>query len=254
MLTTSNREQHLLRRLARDHWVRIHGTPRVTVLVGGAYAKQLWTAWLGLTETSGSLLEGEPLDRTLREAVAKAIAAPHLPIAVLASKQAISAWRHGRSDRIAALTDEGLLEVAEPDASSDLPESRRPARSEGATSTPLLNLDARSAAEAALFEALEATPATAGRFQLNESLSIRFGSRAAEIDLLARVDRIAIEIDGVHHFADPDCYRRDRRKDLLLQTQGLLVIRLLAEDVLRDPRDAVTVVCQALAYRLGDAR
>ena len=98
-----------------------------------------------------------------------------------------------------------------------------------------------------------ATPSTRGRFLLNESLSVRFGSRAAEVDLLSRTDRIAIEIDGIHHFADADCYRRDRRKDLLMQTQGLLVVRLLAEDVLQNPRDAVNVVVQALAYRLAEA-
>ena len=105
-----------------------------------------------------------------------------------------------------------------------------------------------------MYEALQATPATAGRFELNESLSVRFGSRAAEVDLLSRADRIAIEIDGIHHFADPDCYRRDRRKDVLLQTRGLLVIRLLAEDVLRDPRDAVRMVCEGLAYRITEER
>lgn len=253
-VTTSSREQLLLRRLARDHWVRIHGTPRVTVLVGDAYAKQLWTAWLELTDTPGSLFEGDALDRILRDAVAKAIADPSSPIAVLASKPAISEWRRGRNDRIAAMIDEGLLEVTAPPASAPGTTNAGRAPADRATARPLINLDARSAAEAALFEALEATPATAGRFQLNENLSVMFGSRAAEIDLLARTERIAIEIDGVHHFADPDCYRRDRRKDLLLQTQGLVVIRLLAEDVLRDPRDAVNVVCQGLAYRLGEAR
>jgi very-short-patch-repair endonuclease len=112
--------------------------------------------------------------------------------------------------------------------------------------------DARSLAEATLFEALEATPATAGRFSLNESLSVRFGPAAAEIDLLARGDRIAIEIDGVHHFDDLECYRRDRRKDLLLQMQGFVVVRLLAEDVMRDVQSAVNAVCQALAYRQAE--
>ena len=62
-------------------------------------------------------------------------------------------------------------------------------------------------------------------------------------------DRIAIEIDGYHHFADAERYRRDRRKDLLLQSHGLLVIRLLAEDVMRDPIACVNMVCQALAAR-----
>ena len=110
-------------------------------------------------------------------------------------------------------------------------------------------MDARSAAEATLFEALEATAATAGRFALNESLSVRFGGVAAEVDLLSRGDGIAIEIDGVHHFADLEAYRRDRKKDLLLQSQGLFVVRVLAEDVMRDVRGAVNAVSQALAYR-----
>ena len=99
--------------------------------------------------------------------------------------------------------------------------------------------DARSAAEAALYEALEATPATRGKFELNGRLAVRFGPTAAEVDLIARADGVAIEIDGYHHFTDVECYRRDRKKDLLMQTQGLVVIRVLAEDVVKDARDAV---------------
>jgi hypothetical protein len=218
----------LLRRLARDQWVRSHGTPRVTVLAGGAHARELWTRWLAIAGLRGALVDGD-LDASVRDAVARAIAEPAHPIAVIAPAGAIAAWRAGRSDRLAAMVDEGVLAV----------------------DAPIANLDARSAAEATLFEALEATPATAGRFELNESLSVRFGPTAAEIDLLSRGDRIAIEIDGIHHFADPDCYRRDRRKDLLLQTHGFLVIRVLAEDVMRDVGSAVNAVCQALAYRMA---
>jgi very-short-patch-repair endonuclease len=224
----------VLRRLARDQWVRIHGTPRVTVLVGGTHARELWTHWLAISEAEGTLLEGD-FDPSIREAVAYATATPSHPIAVRASANAIATWRANRPDRLVALVDEGWT-VVDPPATST-------------SRTSLMNLDARSVAEATLFEALEATQATAGRFALNESLSVRFGSNAAEIDLLSRGDQIAIEIDGIHHFADPDCYRRDRRKDLLMQTHGLLVVRLLAEDVLRDVRSAVNVVCQALAYR-----
>ena len=33
--------------------------------------------------------------------------------------------------------------------------------------------------------------------------------------------------------------------------QGLIVIRVLAEDVLTDPREAVNAVCQAIAHRRG---
>jgi very-short-patch-repair endonuclease len=217
----------VLRRLARDQWVRLHGTPRVTVLAGDVRAKQLWADWLALSRLAGTMLDGE-LDGDIRAAGARAADEPSHPIAVVASAAAIATWRAGRRDRLAAMVDEGLVSV-----------SVEAAR----------NLDARSAAEAMLFEALEATPATTGRFRLNESLSVRFGPTAAEVDLLSRGDRIAIEIDGAHHFADLDRYRRDRDKDLLLQTQGLVVVRVLAEDVMRDARAVVSTVCRALAYR-----
>ena len=44
-------------------------------------------------------------------------------------------------------------------------------------------------------------------------------------------DRIAIEIDGMQHLDDASAYRRDRRKDVLLQENGYRVLRFLAEDV-----------------------
>jgi very-short-patch-repair endonuclease len=43
--------------------------------------------------------------------------------------------------------------------------------------------------------------------------------------------RIAIELDGGQHLGDPDAYRRDRRKDALLQENGYRVLRFLAKDV-----------------------
>ena len=38
-------------------------------------------------------------------------------------------------------------------------------------------------------------------------------------------------LDGGQHLADAEAYRRDRRKDLLLQENGYFVLRFLAEDV-----------------------
>jgi very-short-patch-repair endonuclease len=353
----------VLRRLARDHWVRVHGTPRVTVLVGGERGREIWSQWLAVSGTAGTLLEGAFDDR-IGEAVAQALARPSHAIAVLVAPADVERWRAGRCDRLAAMVDEGWVAVGDdelaspslspwPASSPSLSLSSSPASSSSSSSSSSLSspsspsslsspsspsslsspsspsslsspsspsslsspsspssspsslsspssppssplslsspslstlsssspspgspgppssspspsssprsagarpvgLDARSVAEATLYEALEATPATAGRFRLNESLSVRFGAQAAEIDLLSRGDRIAIEIDGIHHFGDLDCYRRDRRKDLLLQTQGFVVVRLLAEDVMRDVRAAVNAVCQVLAYRLED--
>ena len=38
-----------------------------------------------------------------------------------------------------------------------------------------------------------------------------------EVDLLSAESQIAIELDGVQHLANAEAYRRDRRKDVLLQ-------------------------------------
>jgi very-short-patch-repair endonuclease len=91
---------------------------------------------------------------------------------------------------------------------------------------------ARSAAERFLYTFLESLPETAGRFELNASLDFHFGRRWAEVDLLCRSPRIAIELDGYFHFLGPDGYRRDRMKDWELQRRGYLVLRFLAEDVI----------------------
>src|SRR5262245_17880739 len=47
-------------------------------------------------------------------------------------------------------------------------------------------------------------PETAGRFELNATLDFRFGSRPAEVDLLCREPRIALEIDGYFHFQNAE--------------------------------------------------
>ena len=203
------------------------------MLVGGDHAAAAWRDWLAAAALPGVLLEGE-LVAIVPDAAARAIAEPARPIAIACTHAALAAWRAGRSDRWAAMVDEGVIEIGAP-----------PPRG------PLFN--ARSAAELALFEALEATPATAGRFERNGSLAVRFGNQAAEVDLLSRRDHIAVEVDGFYHFTDLDAYRRDRKKDLLLQLHGWLVIRVLAQDVVRDARPAVTAVCQALAARMKDA-
>lgn len=91
---------------------------------------------------------------------------------------------------------------------------------------------ARSAAEAILFRMLESLPETAGRFELNGELDFRFGPRTAEVDLLCRELRLAVEIDGYYHFGEPTAYRRDRTKDWELQRRGFVVLRFLAADVL----------------------
>jgi very-short-patch-repair endonuclease len=235
----------ILRRFARDQWVRVHGTPRVTVLVGGDLGRLMWLQWLRAGGLEGTLVDSA-IGIAVPQATSRAMAAPQMPIAISCSRAELAGWRAGRADRLAAMVDEGVVEV--PDEVVDADPVRRGAALRDAGAGIRL-FEARSAAEAALFEALEATPATAGKFELNGKLSVRFGPAAAEVDVVARREKIAIEIDGFHHFGDLEAYRRDRRKDLLLQTEGYLVLRVLAHDVMQDARPMIAAVCQALAHR-----
>jgi len=91
---------------------------------------------------------------------------------------------------------------------------------------------ARSATEAFLYRRLETLEETAGKFQLNVDLPIPFdGLGKMEVDLLCAEARLAIELDGDQHLDDAEAYRRDRRKDALLQENGYFILRFLARDV-----------------------
>jgi very-short-patch-repair endonuclease len=109
---------------------------------------------------------------------------------------------------------------------------------------------ARSATEAFLFRRLETLPGTAGRFRLNAELPIPFdGWGKMEVDLLCAPARLAIELDGGQHLNNVDAYRRDRRKDILLQENGYTVLRFLAEDVGKRLDEVLDAILRALAHR-----
>lgn len=111
---------------------------------------------------------------------------------------------------------------------------------------------ARSATEAFLFRRLETLPQTAGRFVLNVVLPIPFDERGQmEVDLLCVQARLAVELDGPQHLSHPDAYRRDRRKDALLQENGYFVLRFLAEDVGKRLHQVLDAILRALARRSG---
>jgi very-short-patch-repair endonuclease len=87
---------------------------------------------------------------------------------------------------------------------------------------------------------------------LNHVLPIAFdGVGSLEVDLLSLDARVAVELDGAQHLADPAAYRRDRRKDHLLQENGYLVLRFLAEDVGRDLDAVLDVILRALSGPRG---
>jgi len=108
---------------------------------------------------------------------------------------------------------------------------------------------ARSASEAFLYRRLQTLSETASRFRLNAELPIPFGHRGVmEVDILCAEDRLVIELDGAQHLADADAYRRDRRKDALLQRHGYFVLRFLAEDAGQQLDQVLDSILAALTH------
>ena len=119
-----------------------------------------------------------------------------------------------------------------------------------ATRVPSDQDRARSASESFLFQRLESLPETTGLFRLNAKLAIPFdGWSEMEIDLYAPDLRLSIEIDGPQHLADPAAYRRDRRKDALLQENRCHILRFLAEDLGKHLDATLDAILRAVAHR-----
>ena len=72
------------------------------------------------------------------------------------------------------------------------------------------------------------------------------------MDLLCADTRVAVELDGAQHLADPIAYRRDRRKDQVLQENGYLVLRFLAEDVGKELDVVLDAILRALSHRQSE--
>ena len=109
---------------------------------------------------------------------------------------------------------------------------------------------ARSPTEAFLFRRLETLPQTRGRFVLNRDLPIPFAAPGTmEVDLLCPEARLVIEIDGPQHLADSEAFRRDRRKDALLQENGCFVLRFLGEDVAKRLDDVLDTILRTLSHQ-----
>ncbi len=91
---------------------------------------------------------------------------------------------------------------------------------------------ARSASENFFFQRLQTLATTKGRFLLNQSLPIPFNQFSEmEVDFLCVGKKIVIELDGDQHLGSEEAYRSDRKKDLLLQENGYLVLRFLTGDL-----------------------
>ena len=71
-----------------------------------------------------------------------------------------------------------------------------------------------------------------------------------EVDLLCADARLAVELDGPQHLADVEAYRRDRRKDTLLQENDYFVLRFLSEDVGKNLDHVLDTIQRAMTHRL----
>ena len=101
-----------------------------------------------------------------------------------------------------------------------------------------------------LFCRLETLEETKGRFQLNHHLSIPFdGLGKMEVDFLCADSNVVVEIDGMQHLSSAEAYRRDRRKDILLQENGYKILRFLAEDVMKQLDLVLDVILRAISKK-----
>jgi very-short-patch-repair endonuclease len=134
-----------------------------------------------------------------------------------------------------------------------LPRARREGDDPGGVPDAVL-ARARSAAEHTLYQRLACHAETAGLFELNGRMPFHFGNREAEIDLVCGQLAVAVEVDGYWHFRDEDRVRSDRRKDVLLQSHGFLVVRVLAGDVVSRMGEVMTQILDVVRMqrqRLG---
>ena len=70
-----------------------------------------------------------------------------------------------------------------------------------------------------------------------------------EVDLLCADMQIVIELDGGQHFTNTAAYRRDRRKDALLQEHGYFVSRFLVEDVGKHLDELLDAIIRTMCHR-----
>ena len=67
-----------------------------------------------------------------------------------------------------------------------------------------------------------------------------------EVDFLCADRKLVIELDGDQHLNDKDAYRRDRRKDVLLQEHGYFILRFLTTDLAERLDEVLDAIVRAL--------
>lgn len=89
---------------------------------------------------------------------------------------------------------------------------------------------------------------TRGLFRLNAPLDIPFdGWGQMEVDFMCTSAKLIIELDGTQHLNSVEAYRRDRRKDALLQENGYMVLRFLIEDLGKHLEEVLDTILRVLS-------
>ncbi|MFY0582514.1 endonuclease domain-containing protein [Cystobacter fuscus] len=211
---------------------------------------------------------------------------PPLVVALQAERSALEAYLRGPESHTRALVREGRVELTVPSAeelvrrleaqgvhkaraleaplrqlaADGIPDEVLTRYGEAARKLEVAEREseaadgARSEAERFLYGVLDSLPATRGLFELNAKAEFLLRGRPVEVDFLSRRLRLALEVDGYHHFRDAERYRRDRRKDLALQRHGYWVLRFLADDVVAGFEEIRDTLLEVISIRRQDLR
>jgi very-short-patch-repair endonuclease len=74
-------------------------------------------------------------------------------------------------------------------------------------------------------------------------------SGGMEVDFLCEPLKLVIELDGTQHLQNEAAWRSDRRKDLLLQRNGYLVMRFLTTDIAKELNAVLDTILATLTER-----
>lgn len=200
--------------------------------------------------------------RSLHAATTLCTAVPPLHVVCVLPPDALAEPHDGKDSHALAMLREGLIELRAPGRTRAAARKRQPPlldrfkQSAQAALTERKKDEARARSKAERFlydEVLQNHPATRDLFALNATVDLGDGSRPLEVDFLCRELRIAVEIDGYHHFLDPERFRRDRRKDLALQCAGYWVVRYLEEDAAPRFEEILKTLESLIAARRAEA-
>jgi very-short-patch-repair endonuclease len=191
-----------------------------------------------------------------------ALRCPSLPLVAIASDPAWLQLRAAVTPRHAKLLDEGALfegggaaPTMKPTVAADaellkIYVAAREAcqRAERQPADRTLREETQRLARALLRQLLEAEPVTRNLFEADAQLPLVLAD-ASTVDLACASLRVAIELEQPS-FAPA---RRDRKRDLWLQTHGFVVARFFADEIVDESSEVVQAIVQLVLRRAPSA-